>query len=114
MTRELEQYFKALADITRLRILNLLLQGDELCVCDMQYVLNISQPNVSRHLAYLKNSSLVLDRRNGSRTFYRLSDPDHKIKKALYGFLHQAFQNETELQDDIRQLQEAISSGSCA
>jgi hypothetical protein len=61
--KELEQYFKALGDANRLRILNLLLHG-ELCVCDIQFVLAASQPNVSRHLAYLKNSGLVIDRRD--------------------------------------------------
>jgi len=47
--RDLEQLFKGLADQTRLRILNLLIHG-ELCVCDIQYVLESSQPNVSRDL----------------------------------------------------------------
>ena len=72
--RELEQYFKALADTNRLRILNLLLHG-ELCVCDIQFVLETSQPHASRHLAYLKNSGLVVDRRDGYRIYYRLSEP---------------------------------------
>ncbi len=62
----LDQYFRGLADATRVRILNLLLHG-ELCVCDIQRVLDSPQPNVSRHLTYLKNSGLVLDRREGFR-----------------------------------------------
>ena len=53
--KDLEQLFKGLADQSRLRILNLLFTG-ELCVCDIQYVLESSQPNVSRHLTYLRNS----------------------------------------------------------
>ena len=48
--KELEQYFKAMSGREQVRILNLLLHG-ELCVCDIQYVLETSQPNVSRHLA---------------------------------------------------------------
>jgi ArsR family transcriptional regulator len=111
--RELEQYFKALADSTRLRILNLLLQG-ELCVCDVQYVLDISQPNASRHLSYLKNSGIVLDRRDGYRIFYRLSDPKHKTKKLLYGFLREAFKGQAQLGEDTGRLKEAISAGACA
>ena len=55
--KELEQYCKGMADRNRLRILNLLLHG-ELCGCDIQYVLDTSQPNISRHLQYLKNSGL--------------------------------------------------------
>jgi ArsR family transcriptional regulator len=111
--KELEQYFKALSDSTRLRILNLLLQG-ELCVCDVQYVLDISQPNVSRHLAYLKNSGLVLDRRDGYRIFYRLSDPDHKTKRLLYDFLRRSFPQQAQLKDDTARLKEAVSAGACA
>jgi ArsR family transcriptional regulator len=111
--RELEQYFKALSDSTRLRILNLLLQG-ELCVCDVQYVLDISQPNVSRHLAYLKNSGLVLDRRDGYRIFYRLADPDHKTKKLLYDFLRRSFLQQAQLRDDTTRLKEAVDAGACA
>ena len=111
--RELEQYFKALADGSRLRILNLLVQG-ELCVCDVQYVLDIPQPNVSRHLAYLKNSGIVLDRRDGYRIYYRLSDPKHKTKKLFYDFLYKAFQDEAQLKDDTMRLKEAISAGACS
>jgi ArsR family transcriptional regulator len=110
--KELEQYFKALADVNRLRILNLLLHG-ELCVCDIQFVLEASQPNVSRHLSYLKNSGLVLDRRDGFRIFYRLAKPKQGAKKRLFEFLQDAYKNEEELQDDTRRLKEAIQAGSC-
>jgi len=110
--KELEQYFKALSDTNRLRILNLLLHG-ELCVCDIQHVLASSQPNVSRHLAYLKNSGLVLDRRDGLRIFYRLAEPKHGTKKKLFEFLQDAYKSDEELQEDISRLREAIKEGSC-
>ena len=110
--RELKQYFKALSDVNRLRILNLLLHG-ELCVCDIQYVLDSSQPNVSRHLAYLKSSGLVLDRRVGLRIFYRLADPKHGTKRRLFEFLQDAYKNEEQLQGDTARLKEAIRQGSC-
>ena len=110
--KELEQYFKGLADANRLRILNLLLHG-ELCVCDIQYVLEATQPNVSRHLSYLKNSGLVLDRRDGLRIFYRLSEPKQGIKKRLFEFLQGAYKNEDQLQADKKRLKEAIEGGSC-
>lgn len=110
--KELEQYFKALADRNRLRILNLLLHG-ELCVCDIQFVLEASQPNVSRHLAYLKNSGLVLDRRDGFRIFYRLAEPKQGLKKKVFEFLQDTYKSEENLQDDIRRLKEAIQEGSC-
>jgi ArsR family transcriptional regulator len=110
--KELEQYFKALADRNRLRILNLLLHG-ELCVCDIQFVLEASQPNVSRHLAYLKNSGLVLDRRDGFRIFYRLAEPKQGLKKKVFEFLQDTYKSEEKLQDDTRRLKEAIQDGSC-
>jgi ArsR family transcriptional regulator len=110
--KELERYFKGLADANRLRILNLLLHG-ELCGCDIQYVLDTSQPNVSRHLQYLKNSGLVLDRRDGFRIFYRLADPNERAKKHLFEFLRQAFKSEEAFQADTRKLKDAIQQGGC-
>ncbi len=112
--RELEQYFKALADTTRLRILNLLLQG-ELCVCDIQCVLGISQPAASRHLAYLKNSGMVLDNRDGYRIFYRLAQGSNGgTQPFLYDFLRDAFREQAQLKSDTKRLKEAISAGACA
>ena len=110
--KELEQYFKALGDSNRLRILNLLLHG-ELCVCDIQYVLENTQPNISRHLAYLKNSGMVLDRRDGFRIFYRLAEQPRASQKLLFQFLREAFKNQDELQRDTKRLKDAIAAGSC-
>ncbi len=108
----LDQYFRGLADATRVRILNLLLHG-ELCVCDIQHVLDSPQPNVSRHLTYLKNCGLVLDRRDGNRIFYRLADTRAGETKCLFQFLREACKGEPVLQEDTRKLRQAIHSGSC-
>ena len=110
--RELEELFKGLADRTRLRIMNLLLHG-ELCVCDIQYVLDSPQPNVSRHLAYLKHSGLVADRREGQRIFYRLADQGEVTRKRLFAFLRKAFAASEEFERDSRKLKKAIERGSC-
>jgi ArsR family transcriptional regulator, arsenate/arsenite/antimonite-responsive transcriptional repressor len=110
--KELERLFKGLADQTRLRILNLLLHG-ELCVCDIQYVLQSSQPNVSRHLTYLRSSGLVLDRREGARMYYRLAQPTEGAHKLLFEFLRDLFQSFPYLEEDSRQLKKSIQSGSC-
>jgi ArsR family transcriptional regulator, arsenate/arsenite/antimonite-responsive transcriptional repressor len=110
--KELERLFKGLADQTRLRILNLLLHG-ELCVCDIQYVLQSSQPNVSRHLTYLRSSGLVLDRREGARMYYRLAQPTEGAHKLLFEFLRDLFQSSPYLEEDSRQLKKSIQSGSC-
>lgn len=109
---DLEKYFKGLADRNRLRIMNLLMRG-ELCGCDIQYVLDSSQPNVSRHLQYLKNSGLVLDRRDGYRVYYRLAETNKGSRKALFDFLQLAFKGEELFRSDVKRLKEAISQGAC-
>ena len=110
--RELEQIFKGLADATRLRILSLLLHG-ELCVCDIQYVLDSPQSNVSRHLMYLRNSGLVLDRREGPRMYYRLAEPTQGLRRQLFEFLRAAFAGGDVFEADSRKLKKAIQNGSC-
>ncbi|MBZ5513398.1 MAG: metalloregulator ArsR/SmtB family transcription factor [Acidobacteriia bacterium] len=109
---ELEGYFKALADISRLRIINLLLHG-ELCGCDIQRVLDAPQPNVSRHLTYLKHAGLVRDRREGFRVYYRLPEPPSGHLRELFQFLRGAFERERTLCDDLLSLQRAIKDGAC-
>ena|SRR5579863_4239290 len=111
-TEELEQYFKALGDGTRLRIVNLLLHG-ELCVCDIQYVLSASQPLISRHLAYLRNSKVVFDRRSGYRIYYRLAQPGEATKRVLFEFLRQAFKDQDLLRRDTKRLKAAVANGAC-
>jgi ArsR family transcriptional regulator, arsenate/arsenite/antimonite-responsive transcriptional repressor len=110
--QELTNYFKGLADPNRLRILNLLLHG-ELCGCDIQYVMDTSQPNVSRHLIYLKNCGLVTDRRVGYRVFYSLAEHKQGTLAALFGFLGKAFKHQEELRKDTQKLKRAIEAGSC-
>ena len=110
--RGLEVFFKGLADNSRLRILNLLFNG-ELCGCDIQYVLQASQSNVSRHLTYLKNSGLVVDRRSGYRVYYRLTtrlSPDHNL---LFEYLERAFKRDKLFIDDLKRLKVAIKDGAC-
>ncbi|MEW5791145.1 MAG: metalloregulator ArsR/SmtB family transcription factor [Pseudomonadota bacterium] len=65
-------FFKQLADETRLRILHLLQAEGELCVCELTDALGLAQPKISRHLASLREHGLVLDSRRGTWAFYRL------------------------------------------
>jgi ArsR family transcriptional regulator len=110
--KQVEQIFKGLADANRLRILNLLMHG-ELCVCDIQYVLDSPQPNVSRHLIYLKNSGLVVDRREGPRMYYRIVQPSNGVQQKLFALLQQVFESEAGFAEDTRKLKKAIENGSC-
>jgi ArsR family transcriptional regulator, arsenate/arsenite/antimonite-responsive transcriptional repressor len=72
--KELEEFFMALADKTRLRILNLMTEG-EICVAYFTEVLGDSQPKVSRHLAYLRNAGIVKTRRDGKWIYYSIRWP---------------------------------------
>ena len=73
--------FKALSDETRLQILTLLLENEELCVCDFVGALGETQSKVSRHLRYLYHAGLVKDRREGLWMHYRVS-PDVTAEQA--------------------------------
>ena len=66
--------FKALGDPTRLRVAHALLVGDELCVCDLAWVVGASQGLVSHHLRQLRTNGLVSSRRDGKLVMYRLTD----------------------------------------
>ena len=66
-------FLKNLADDTRLKILLLLLQEEELCVCEFTQALGLSQPKISRHIAQLRQQNIIQDRREGKWVYYRLS-----------------------------------------
>ena len=67
------QFYKCLADDTRLKSLLLICLKGELCVCDLQQALDLSQPKVSRHLAELRRCGLLLDERRGKWVYYRIN-----------------------------------------
>lgn len=85
---EMEAFFKALADATRLRILGLLLTG-EVCVCHIHESLKIPQPKASRHLAYLRRAGLVDTRREGLWIHYRMAQlPDPVLQTISQAVAH--------------------------
>ncbi|GAA5314865.1 MAG: metalloregulator ArsR/SmtB family transcription factor [Candidatus Pelagadaptatus aseana] len=67
------QFFKCLADETRLRSLLLIEREQELCVCELVEAIDDIQPKISRHLAQLRNGGLLRDRRQGQWVFYRIN-----------------------------------------
>ena len=71
---DMELFFRALADRTRLRLINLMSRG-EVCVCFFVEILGTNQPKISRHLAYLKRAGIVDARREGKWMHYRLATP---------------------------------------
>lgn len=101
------EFFKCLADETRLRCLLLLVKESELCVCELTCALQESQPKISRHLALLKNLGLIQDRRQGQWVFYRIS-PNlpawinavlDETGRAQQRFLHRNIQQLQEMSD---------------
>jgi ArsR family transcriptional regulator len=98
-----DHMFRAFSDPTRLRILNLLLQR-ELCVCDIVNTLRLPQPNISRHLAYLKDSGLVEARRDGLWMHYKLTSPQTPFHKKLIDCLGCCFQEVPQLAKDRKAL----------
>src|ERR687896_757039 len=84
----MESFYMALADKTRLRLLNLM-RDEEVCVCFFTEVLGDSQPKISRHLAYLRNSGLVRARRDGKWMHYSIIEPEEEGGKiVLRNVLH--------------------------
>jgi ArsR family transcriptional regulator, arsenate/arsenite/antimonite-responsive transcriptional repressor len=71
----MQTFFIALADRTRRRILNLM-REHEICVYFFTEILDVSQPKISRHLAYLRNAGLVSARRDGKWIYYRIAEPE--------------------------------------
>src|SRR4051812_11021068 len=100
----MEALFKALADVTRLRILGLLLSG-EVCVCDIHESLKIPQSKASRHLAYLRKSGLVETRRQGLWVHYRLGRLANPVLGAIGDAVAHALTHIDAVQRDGERLQ---------
>ena len=104
---DLETMFKALADRTRLRILGLLSAG-EICVCDIHGSLDLPQPTVSRHLAYLRKSGLVAWRKDGLWVHYKLATLPDPIMQAVLEAVDHALGHLDAQQRDRRRLARRI------
>ncbi len=102
--------FKALSDETRLRVL-ILLSRQELCVCEIEAILRLSQSRVSRHLTVLRNSGLVLDRRDGTWIHYRLAPARDDLERSLQKCLKECFNDLPIVRKDIKRLREILSRG---
>jgi ArsR family transcriptional regulator len=81
------QIFKACADESRLRILHLIFENEEMCIADLEKILDFTQTKTSRHLTYLKNSGILSFRRNNHWVFYQIKDEVYEILKQIFQFL---------------------------
>jgi len=91
------QFYKCLADQTRLSCLLLIAEQGELCVCELMHALVLSQPKISRHLAQLRTCGLLTDRRQGKWVFYRL---DPTLAKWAYEVLALTLENNSSIVTD--------------
>jgi ArsR family transcriptional regulator len=95
--KALADTFKALSDETRLQIMTLLLDQEELCVCDFVGALEQTQSKISRHLRYLYHTGLVADRREGLWMHYRISPDLSRQQRAVVKALAAAVDDEQRL-----------------
>lgn len=79
--QDLAQFFKAMSDTTRLQIIALLMWEKELCVCDIENLLDLSQSKASRHLRYLLNSGILTDKRKNIWVYYSINSKLTENKK---------------------------------
>lgn len=92
------QIFKACADESRLRILHLIFINGEMCITDLEKILDFTQAKTSRHLIYLKNSGILSHRRYNHWVFYQIKDEVGDIIKQIFQFLRK----DTQLQHDLQ------------
>lgn len=100
----MELLFKALADPTRLRLINLL-GDDEVCVCFFVEVLKTNQPKISRHLAYLRRAGVVAARREGKWIHYRIVEPPDDQAARIFREVRSWLKNDPVMQRDRARLE---------
>src|SRR5579863_138213 len=105
----LGRLFRALADPTRLRLLNLMAER-EICVCYFVEILKIGQPKISRHLGYLRKAGIVASRREGKWMHYRLTIPNDEVAARILREALRHLRERPEMKRDLARL----SSACCA
>jgi ArsR family transcriptional regulator, arsenate/arsenite/antimonite-responsive transcriptional repressor len=105
----LDLLFRALADPTRLRLLNLIADR-EICVCYFVEILRMSQPKISRHLAYLRRAGIAAARREGKWMHYRLASPNDQAANSILRETLKHLRDKPEMQRDRTRLNFACCS----
>lgn len=103
---DLVRLFAALADPTRLRLLNLMC-GREVCVCYFVEILQQSQPKISRHLAYLRNAGIVSARRDGKWMHYSIQFPEDSAAASILDTVLISLKEDKRMQADLVRLDRA-------
>ena len=108
---ELVKIIKALADENRLRILNII-NHKELCVCEMENILGMTQSNVSRHLIKLKEAELIVSEKQGQFVFHKVNPDVMEQFPFIYALLNQELGNLKKSKEDLSKLQTLTDQGS--
>jgi ArsR family transcriptional regulator len=110
--RPLTKLFRALADETRVRIVALLAHG-ELCVCHIEKALELSQPNISRHLGILRMAGIVDARRDGPWVYYQLAKQENEAVQEMLATLTKTFGAERAIRTDHVKLRKSCGPDAC-
>jgi ArsR family transcriptional regulator, arsenate/arsenite/antimonite-responsive transcriptional repressor len=103
--RDVARFFKVLSDEARLKILWLLFNHRELCVCDIMGALGITQSKASRHLITMRHAGLVTDRREGTWSYYSLSVDVAGLERTMLATLRKSLGEHAGASDALRDLQ---------
>lgn len=109
---KLEKTFKALADKNRVRILKLL-EKKKMCVCELAFVLGVTQPSVSKHLKKLKSAGLICDEQKGFWTNYYLCIPKNVYARASLKNLSSWLNNDASIKRDLEKAKKASRTLLC-
>ncbi len=105
----IETFFMAFADKTRLRLLNLMRDG-EVCVCFFVEILGISQPKISRHLAYLRNAGIVEARRDGKWMHYQIISPEDETSRRVLSEILDWLSSQDQMKEDTARYDQVCCS----
>ncbi|MGN6185758.1 MAG: ArsR/SmtB family transcription factor [Thermoanaerobaculia bacterium] len=111
-SKSVSDKFAAFSDPTRLRILHLL-RDVELCVGELVTILDMPQPTISRHLAYLRRSALVVTRKSGQWMYYSIAPARSEFHRKLLDCLTACFADVPELKKDAVRARKVKKAGGC-
>ncbi|MDB5274270.1 MAG: arsR [Chitinophagaceae bacterium] len=104
------EIYKALSDESRIRILHLILKNKEMCISDLELILDFTQTKTSRHLTYLKNTGLLKHQKTDQWVYYYINNSYHDIITKLFSF----FSKDPVLQKDITEYRTLYSNNELA
>lgn len=111
---ELTTVFQSLEEETRLRILALLMEAGELCVCDLIAILQLPQSTISRHLAHLRNAGWLQDRREGVWIYYSIVRQPGPLQQSLLPTIRYFLQQQETVKQDLESLKDLSRGSHCA